>query len=360
MNAPLQHLPIAPTANSRLERQLLDRLARRAEHVGTLGELEPLAVRLGLMQNTLKPSLDDPQLVIVAGDHGLAVDGIPAPQGMLTHQLAEHLLLGRLPVNVLARANRLRLTVVDAGMATDLPPQDGLLARKVAHGTRNARMGHAMTLDQAHAALRVGMELAEELPGQALLLAGVGVGSRESAALILSRLTDTPVRDLFVLGNHVSSARLARVLGAAQSALGRHHDVCDPIEVLAALGGFEMAVLAGMMLVAAGRRQLIVVDGVPALAAVMVASRLAPAVTDYCVFCRSHPHPGLDNALALFRASAVLEMGMDSADGTGAALAWPLIGSAAMLMSQVQDIERPTPPQLNVSRTEIPRLSSVI
>ena len=113
--------------------------------------------------------------------------------------------------------------------------------------------------------------------------------------------------------------------------------------VLAALGGFEIAVRTGLMLGAASGRRLMMIDGTPALAALMVASRLAPPVGDYCVFCRSHAHPGLDRSLALFRAAAVLELGMDSLDGTGAALSWPLVHSAATLMGSLPDDEEPVP-----------------
>jgi len=343
MDAAQNRLPIAPTANPRLERALVDKLATRAQRVGSLGEIAPLAVRLGLMQNSLKPRLADPQLVIVAADHGIAVEGVPPALGLQTHLLAQQLLKGRLPINVMARLQGIRLSVIDAGMAEDVAPHEGLLIRKIAHGTRNARLNAAMTPEQAHAALRVGMEFADTLPGNALLCAGMGVGSNESAALILSRLTDTPVRELFVMRPQLSSARFARLMAVAQGAQSRHREVSDPVEVLAAFGGFEIAVMAGMMLVGAAHRRLLMVDGTPALAALMVASRLARPVTDYAVFCRSHPHAALDQALALFRATAVLELGMDSIDGTGAALSWTLAQHAAALMTDVPDGEEPGP-----------------
>ena len=115
---------------------------------------------------------------------------------------------------------------------------------------------------------------------------------------------------------------LAHLMVIVQGAQGRHREVNDAVEVLAAFGGFEIGVMVGAMLVAASKRHLIMVDGMAACAALMIASRIATAVTDYCVFCRSHDHQGLDNALGLFRATALLELGMQSTDGTGAALAW--------------------------------------
>lgn len=336
---------VTPTSNPLLERALRDKLARRNETGGGLGELEPLAVRLGLMQNTLKPRFDAPQLLVFAADHGLAVDGIVAPNRRQTHETVHQLLTNQLPLSVFARSLQLELAVVDCGIAVELPAHDRLLVRKIAHGTRNARISQAMTVEQAHAAMRAGMEIGDKLRGNMTIFAGCGVGSHESAALVLSRLADCPIRDLIVSGPMMSADQLAHLMVVTQGAQGRHREVNDPIEVLAAFGGFEIAVMAGVMLMAASKRHLLMVDGITACAALMLASRIAQPVTDYCVFCRSHGHRGLDQALNLFRASALLELGLDTMDGTGAALAWPLVKSAAALLTEVADGEDPGPSQ---------------
>jgi nicotinate-nucleotide--dimethylbenzimidazole phosphoribosyltransferase len=340
---PAAHSLIAPTANPLLERALRDKLARRGETAGSLGELEPLAIRVGLIQNTLKPRFRSPQLVLFASDHGLAVEGVSAAAGHGTADRTRQALTGQLPVSVFARIQGLALSVVDAGVAERLPAHEHLLMRKIAHGTRSARVGPAMSIEQAQAAIRAGMEIAESLPGNALACAGLGVGGAESAALVLSRLAGMPVRDLLSDGGAADPQRLTHLLVVAQGAQSRHRDVSDPIEVLAAFGGFEIAMMTGAMLVAAGRRSLVVVDGIAACAALMVAARIASPVTDYCVFCRSHAHPGLDAAFNLFHTSALLELGMDSTDGTGAALAWPLLRAAAALLTEVAEGEDPGP-----------------
>jgi nicotinate-nucleotide--dimethylbenzimidazole phosphoribosyltransferase len=334
---------IAPTSNPLLERALREKLQRRSEASGSLGELEPLAVRLGLMQNTLKPRFRDPQLVVFAADHGLAVDGITAPQRRQTHEQVQQLLTGQLPASVFSRIQGLSLSVVDCGMAEMLPPHERLVRRKIAHGTRNARVSPAMTVEQAHAGIRAGMEIGDTLFGNMVAVAGIGVGAHESAALVLSRLTNTNPRELIVAGPQMNPDHLAHLMVIVTGAQGRHRDVTDPVEVLAAFGGYEVAVMVGVLLVAASKRHLVMIDGLPACAALMVASRIAAPVTDYCVFCRSHQHQGLDQALKLFRASALLELGMDSTDGTGATLAWPLVRSAAALLTELADGEDPGP-----------------
>jgi len=334
---------ISPTSNPLLEQALRKKLAHRAETTGGLGELEALAVRLGLIQNTLKPRFRTPQIALFAADHGLAVEGLGAPGQPSTALLANQLLTSQLPVAVFARIQGLELSVVDCGVAESVNPHARLLARKIAHGTRNARVTSAMSLDQAHAAIRAGMEIADSLVGNAVVCAGIGLGSHESAALVLSRLSGANLSDLLIAGPDMEEAHLAHLLSVLQGAQARHKDVVDPVEVLAAFGGFEMAMMVGVMLVAGSKRHLIVIDGMPACAALMVAARIAPAVTDYCVYCRSHSHQGLDQALALFHASALLELGMESTDGTGSTLAWPLVRSAAALLTEVAEGEEPGP-----------------
>ena len=336
---------ISPTSNPLLEQALRNKLERRAETTGSLGELEPLAVRLGLIQNTLKPRFRTPQIAIFAADHGIAVEGLEPKGRQSTALLSSQLLTSRLPVAVFARIQGLELSVVDCGIAESVAPHARLLARKIAHGTRNSRVTSAMSLDQAHAAIRAGMEIADSLVGNVVVCAGIGVGSHESAALVLSRLSGLNLSDLLIAGPDMEEARLAHLLAVLQGAQARHKDEVDPVEVMAAFGGFEMAMMVGVMLVAGSKRHLIIVDGMPACAALMVASRIAPAVTDYCVYCRSHSHQGLNHALSLFHASALLELGMESTDGTGATLAWPLVRSAAALLTEVAEGEDPGPTQ---------------
>ncbi len=352
---------VAPTTNPLLEQALRDKLQRRNEAGGSLGELEPLAVRLGLMQNTLKPEFHHPQVLVCAADHGLAVDGLEPADPRPTAETVRMLLKRQLPLTVFARTQGMAVQVVDCGMADELPAHDRLLVRKIAHSTRNARATVAMSLTQAHAAMRAGMEIADQLVGNVTVLAGVGMGAHESAALVLSRLTDCAVRDLVMSSPEMDTDRLAQLLVILQGAQGRHREAVEPIEVLAAFGGFEVAVMVGVMLMAASKRHLLMIDGVPACAALMVAARISQPVTDYCVFCRSHNHLGLDQALNLFRASALLELGMDSTDGTGATLAWPLVKSAGALLTELAEGEEPGParPPAPIERIEMPEMVSV-
>lgn len=338
----IESSPIISTANEALERALREKLLRRSEAVGSLGELEPLAVRLGLIQGHLKPRMADPQIVVFAGDHGFVVDRILPPTPSTATQLRE-LLTMHLPLPVFARFQGITLTVVDSGVAEAMEPHPGLLLRKIAHGTRHCRVSTAMSTEQVHAAIRAGMEIGDSIAGNVMGFAGIGEGAFESAALVISRLSDVPLRDLLATPALLAQQELSRQLVVLQGAQGRHRGVADPVEVLAAFGGFEVAMMVGAMLVAASKRSLIIIDGMPACAALVVASKIAPAVLDYCVFARSNPHPGLSRVLSLFGSNALLELGMSSTDGTGAVLAWPLVNCAAALLTEVADGEDPGP-----------------
>ena len=223
--------------------------------------------------------------------------------------------------------------VIDSGISEPVERHERLHARKIAHGTRNSRLGKAMSMEQVQAAIRAGIEIGESLDGNAVACAGIGVGSAQSAALVLSAVSNVPSREFVdpLLGIPEGlSDHIALVL---ESARQRHIEITDPIELLAAMGGFEVAMMVGLMLSAAARRFVILPDGLPACAALMVASAVAPAVVDYCVHTRSNRLPALRRALLLFDASVDLEVPVGSMDGTGATLTWPLISTAATLLS---------------------------
>lgn len=332
---------VAPTDRPSLEQALQLKLARRGGNCGRMGELEPLAVRIGLILNSLRPRLRQPQLLVFAGDHGLAVD-VSAPQSRSTVAIVGDILENQTALPIFAHRQGLTVNVVDCGLAAALPTRPGVLARKIAHGTRNCRVAQAMTLDQVNAAIRAGMEIADALPGNVLGCAGVGVGSMHAAALVISQLTGLPLRDLLCSGPDMDGLGLEQAMAVAQAAQTRHANVEDPVEVLAAFGGFETAMMVGAMLKAAEKRHLLLVDGMAACAALIVASHIAGPVTDYAVFCRSTEHLGLDAVLTGFQSTALLALGMNSIDGTGIALSWPLVDAAAALLSEVVDNGEPS------------------
>ena len=331
--------PIQPILDSLLEAQLQGRIDSKTKPIGALGRLESLALQLGLIQRTASPVLIDPQLVVFAADHGLAVRGVSAYPSDVTWQMVENFLAGGAAVSVLARQHGLALTVVDAGVRHDFEPRAGLLQRKVAPGTADSSAGPAMTAEQCQLALQSGADVVRGLPGNAVLLGEMGIGNTSSAALLMSRLCGEPLAACSGRGTGLDDAGLARKRAVLQEVMSLHANVTEPLEVLAAFGGFEIAMMVGAALQAAAERRVVVVDGFICGAAVLVAARLSPAVLDYCVFAHRSDEAGHALMLRHMQVQPLLDLGLRLGEGSGGALAWPLIVSATVFLRDMASFE---------------------
>jgi len=328
-------------------------LAERLQHVldhktkplGSLGRLEALALRIGLVLGTEAPALVQPQMLVCAGDHGLAARGVSAFPSDVTWQMVENFLAGGAAVSVLARQHGLALTVVDCGVARDIAPRETapgaprLLVRKVAPGTQDASAGPAMGTEQCAQALANGMEVVRGLPGNALLLGEMGIGNTSVASLLLARLAGLPLAEVTGAGTGLDAQGMERKRAVLQQALDANAGAASPLEALAALGGYEVATLVGAVLQAALERRVIVVDGFITSAAVLVASRLRPHVLQRCVFAHRSGERGHGLMLAQMQAEPLLDLGLRLGEGSGAALAWPLLQSACAILREMASFE---------------------
>ena len=325
--------------NDRLTQRLQHLIDHKTKPVGALGRLESLALQLGLIQGREQVELVQPQMVVFAGDHGLAARGVSAYPSDVTWQMVENFLAGGAAVSVLARQHGLALTVVDAGVAKDIAPRDGLQIRKIAPGTADASQGPAMTLAQCQAALSAGAEVVRSLPGNAVLLGEMGIGNTSSAALIMSRLLDLPLSQCVGRGTGLDDSGLQRKLAVLMQALEANAGASEPLAVLAAFGGFEVAMLCGAVMEAATQNRVIVVDGFIVTSAVLVAQALQPGVLERCVFSHQSDESGHARLLSHLGAQPLLHLGLRLGEGSGAALAWPLIVSAARILTEMASFE---------------------
>ena len=340
------HLPlIADIANPQLTQALQHKLDHKTKPLGSLGRLEQLALRIGQILGTESPRLEQPQMVVFAGDHGLAARGVSAFPSDVTWQMVENFLAGGAAVSVLARQHGLALTVVDCGVARDIAPraavpgQPQLLVRKVAAGTQDASTGPAMTAAQCAQALHNGMDVVRGLPGNALLLGEMGIGNTSVASLLLARLCGVSLQDCTGAGTGLDAGGVARKRAVLAQALAANEGAVNPLDALAALGGFEVATLVGAVLQASSERRVIVVDGFITSAAVLVAARLQPHVLQRCVFAHGSAEPGHAHMLAHLQAEPLLDLGLRLGEGSGAALAWPLLQSACAVLAEMASFE---------------------
>ncbi|MBI3524986.1 MAG: nicotinate-nucleotide--dimethylbenzimidazole phosphoribosyltransferase [Betaproteobacteria bacterium] len=310
---------------------------------GSLGRLETLALQIGLIQNTPTPQLSNPHILVCAGDHGAAKAGVSAYPQDVTWQMVENFLAGGAAINVLARQAGMALTVVDAGVNHDFGARSGLIDAKVAHGTANYLEGPAMSADQRDAALAHGGRIVRGLADAGCNVLGfgeMGIGNTAAASLITHCLTGLPLAICVGRGTGLDDAGLERKRKLLTQALPHYtgaHD--DALAVLAQFGGFEIAMLAGGMLAAAERRMLLLIDGFIVTAALLVAAKLAPALLDYCVFAHRSDEAGHALQLDHLGVKPLLQFGLRLGEGTGAALAYPLVAAAVALLDQMASFE---------------------
>lgn len=337
--AALQRWPVPPV-DGHLREALRAVVDGKAKPPGSLGRIEDLAVRLGTIRGTAAPRVERAVLLVFAGDHGLVEEGVSRFPASVTAALVETLLAGRASASAFAAACGVELRVVDAGVAADFEPHPALIDAKVRRGTRNAARESAMTCAEAEIAVVRGMEIAAAAVHEgadAVAIGEMGIGNTASAALIMHRLTAAPLGDCIGVGAGQDGAGLARKRAALERAAARS-SASEPLEVLAAFGGFEIAAMAGAVLGTAAQRRPLVVDGFIATAAALVAIRLEAAARDYCVFAHRSAERGHARLLDALGAEPLLDLGLRLGEGTGAVLAIPLLRAAARLLTDVAEL----------------------
>ena len=329
---------------------LHDTLNNKTKPLGSLGRIEDLALAIGQILGTTAPVLEHAQMVVFAGDHGLTARGVSAFPSDVTWQMVENFLAGGAAVSVLARQNGIALTVVDCGVKHDFltgllvgndgasPQRPGLQVRKATgaeQGTADSSAQAAMTETQRDEALQHGIDLLKGLPGNALLLGEMGIGNTSAASLLLSRLAGLDIAVCTGAGTGLDAPAVLRKTEVLREVLARHADATAPLDALAALGGFEIATMVGAVLQAAHERRVIVVDGFIATSAVLVAHALQPLVLQRCVFAHRSGERGHEFMLQYLGVRALLDLGLRLGEGSGAALAWPLLQSSCAILREM-------------------------
>ena len=309
---------------------------------GSLGAVEALAARIARVQGTLTPRLRHCRLTLFAADHGIASEGVSAYPQSVTRQMVANFLTGGAAASVFARVNGVDLCVVDAGVAGAPLDAPGLVSRRIGPGTRNFAVEPAMAGEQYEEALRAGIDLGagSGAPADAAAAFGeMGIANTSSATLVAHKLTGAPLDALTGRGTGLDDDGLARKRRVLARAAARTARRLAPEAALREYGGFEIVMMAGAMIGAARAGAVVIVDGFIASVAALAADALAPALRDYLVFAHRSAEPGHRVVLDALGASPLLDLGMRLGEGTGALLAWPLLRSAAAMLSDMASFE---------------------
>ncbi|MDH7461756.1 nicotinate-nucleotide--dimethylbenzimidazole phosphoribosyltransferase [Chitinophagaceae bacterium 26-R-25] len=331
---------------SNIRQKLQDAIDNKTKPQGALGNLEDIALQVGLIQNTTSPSVISPTIVVFAGDHGIAATGLvnPFPQAV-TAQMVLNFVAGGAAINVFCKQHNLQLFVVDAGVNFGFDARLPIVHNKIAKGTANYLEQPAMTIEQCKEAIAFGKLIVERIRNNNCNCIGfgeMGIGNTSAAALLMSAITGQSIELCAGRGTGTSDEQLQIKIDTLKKVFALHQLQTltdDPIQLLATVGGFEIAMIVGAMIAAAENDMIVVVDGFITTSALLIAQQLQPDMLRYCIFAHQSNEQAHATMLSFLGAKPLLHLGMRLGEGTGAALAMPLIQSAVNFLNQMASFE---------------------
>jgi len=325
--------------NLELMQQAQKKLDNKTKPPGSLGRLEEFARRVAAIRGTLDPDTGKKVIFTFAGDHGITEEGVTLYPRVVTTQMVFNFLTGGAGVNVLARHAGAEVRVVDVGVDNDFGPLPGVIHRKVARGTKNFARGPAMTMDETLAAMKVGIDLADQCGVENVSMVGtgeMGIGNTTPSSAIIAAISGKPVIELTHRGTGIDDATLAHKVQVIERGLAVNKpDPADPLDVLAKVGGLEIAAIAGLVLGCAANSITVVIDGFISTAGALIASELHPHVRDYIFAAHQSVETGHSFMLDRIGVQPILDLNLRLGEGTGAALAMTLIDAGVKIMKEM-------------------------
>lgn len=326
-----------------LKEALQQKIDSKTKPVGALGRLEDIAMQVGLIQQRLDPELKNPLLGVFAGDHGIAKEDIvnAYPQEV-TAQMVQNMVAGGAAVNVFCKTHGIATKIVDAGVAAKLPASAKLLDRKIAYGTKNYTEEPATSAKQCQKAIETGAQLVNEWHKEGTNIIGfgeMGIGNTSAASIITSLITGKSIEDCTGKGTGLDDSGVSEKAYVLRQSIQTHNIEDDPFAVLKTFGGFEIAMIVGGMLQAAEHQMVILVDGFIATAAFLLACELYPEIRDYGIFAHQSDELGHRIQLEYLDAKPLLQLDMRLGEGTGAAMAYPIVQSAVNFLNEMASFE---------------------
>jgi nicotinate-nucleotide--dimethylbenzimidazole phosphoribosyltransferase len=327
-----------------LKEKLQKKIDFKTKPLGSLGMLETIANQIGSIQNTLSPEITKPTIVVFAGDHGIVNHKpvSPYPQEV-TQQMVFNFLNGGAAINVFCKQNNINLKIVDAGVNGDFKNHNQLISAKIAKGTRDFSQEKAMTDLECNSALTEGKEIVKNLFDAKCNTIGfgeMGIGNTSSAALLMSYFTKIKIEKCVGKGTGLNDEELQQKKRILKEVYKKHAvHIKTPTDALAAFGGFEIVMLAGAILEAAALKMTILIDGFIVTAALLAANAIDKNVLEYCIFAHASGEQGHQKILDYLQVKPLLNLGLRLGEGTGAAIALPIIQSATHFLNEMATFE---------------------
>jgi nicotinate-nucleotide--dimethylbenzimidazole phosphoribosyltransferase len=325
-----------------MKQQIQHKINHTTKPLGSLGMLEQLAEQICTVQNTLYPKLKNPIILVFAADHGIAQSGVSAYPAEVTPQMVLNFLNGGAAINVFCRQHNIKLKIIDAGVNFDFEPYPQLIDAKIDKGTKNFLTEKAMTNEQLQLCFTKAKEIVETTYADGCNIIGfgeMGIGNTSSASMLMSTLCNLPIEDCLGRGTGLDDKQLIHKIEILKKAQANHPKPANAKEALQFFGGFEIAQICGTMLAAYEKNMLILVDGFIATSAFLCAFHINPKIIDNAIFCHQSNEQGHQKMLNYLNAKPILNLGMRLGEGTGCAVAYPIIQSAVSFMNEMASFE---------------------
>ena len=325
-----------------IKEQLQHKINFKTKPLGALGVLEKIALQIGTIQNTLNPQLTKPTIIIFAADHGIAKEGVSAYPQEVTFQMVMNFLQGGAAINVFAQQNKINLKVVDAGVNFDFEANENLIDLKIDRGTKSFLANKAMTDAQIMECITAPHYTIKKLHEDGCNIIGfgeMGIGNTSAASMLMSNFCNLPIEDCVGRGTGLDNEQLNKKIDILKRAKDFHGEIKDPMQALQAFGGFEIAQMCYAMQRAFDYNMIILVDGFIASSAFLVAYKTNPDILKNAIFCHLSDEHGHKNLLNYLGVEPLLKLGMRLGEGTGCAVAYPLIESAISFLNNMASFE---------------------
>lgn len=336
--------------SSSLKELLQQKINTKTKPIGALGMLENIALQVGLIQETVSPNISNPSIVIFAGDHGIAATGLvnPYPQAV-TAQMVLNFINKGAAINVFTKLNNINLVVVDAGVNYNFESSsfsDFFIDAKQGLGTKNYIEENAMLPKEVESSIEKGKQIVADLNASGCNCVGfgeMGIGNTSSAALIMSTITGISIEECTGRGTGVNDEQLNTKINTLKIVFNKHQLNLlkdEPLELLCKVGGFEIAMMIGAYIKAYQEKNIIIVDGFIATAALLIALKMEPSIIHNCIFAHTSGEQGHEKMLQYLQVVPILNLGMRLGEGTGAAIAIPIVQSAVAFLNEMASFEQ--------------------
>lgn len=326
-----------------LLKDIQHKIDNKTKPLGALGQLESIATKISLIQQSIYPKLESPSMLVFAGDHGLAEEGISAYPSEVTHQMVLNFLYEGAAINVFCDQHDIDLSIIDAGVNFDFGFNPKLINRKIAFGSKNSLKEAALTDKDFEDAIQIGCSMTNEKYQSGCNIIGfgeMGIGNTSASSLLMAEYLNLDIKDCVGRGTGVDDQGLIHKTAVLQKVFAKHTTSnSDPIAYFKCISGLEMAMMLGAMLQAAENKMTILIDGFIATSVLLAAFQVYPNILDYTLYCHQSDESGHKLILDSLNAESILKLDLRLGEGTGCAVAYPIIASSVNFLNQMASFE---------------------